>query len=181
MKAWTDLSAIGMPPRVARLDRDERGYPIPAWAIVDAHGKPDFHVLDLAKWVRLAQLRFCGICGDALGRHMAFVGGPKSVARRVFKDLPMHHDCASYALRACPFLAAPKFSFAAVGHQVEGAETDTSEAVSAERPERFGLGIASTMEICLLGDGSPALMAGEFTHLVWWEHGAPIEDEQDKV
>jgi len=174
MKAWTDLDALTTPPRVARLKRDERGYPIPAWAMLDANGKPDFHVLDMAKWVRLAQLRFCGICGEALGRHLAFVGGPKSVERRVFKDLPMHHDCASYALRACPFLAAPKFSFAAVGHQVDGVTTDTSTMVSPERPERFALAIARTMELCLLPDGSPGLIAGEFTHFAWWENGAPV-------
>ncbi len=174
MKPWTDLSAIPAPPRIARLPKDERGYPIPAWALTDAHGRPDFNVLDMARWVRLAQFRFCGICGEALGRHLAFVGGPKSVANRVFKDLPMHHDCAAYALRACPFLAAPKFGYVSLDHAVDGATTTSSAQVSPRRPTRFGLAIASTMELCLLPDGSPGLMAGPFSHVAWWQGGAQI-------
>lgn len=166
MKAWTDLLAIDMPPRVAALPRDARGYPIPYTVQRDETGKPDFRVVDPDKWMRAVRMRCCGICGETLGARIAFVGGPLAMANRLFTDLPMHRDCAIYALRVCPFIAAPKFAYSRA--LPEG--TVASDNVSTERPEQFGLGITKSFKVVAV-NREPVLRAGEFESIEWWRHG----------
>lgn len=166
MKSWTDLGLIEMPPRVAALPRDGRGYPIPYTVQRDATGKPDFRIVDPHKAKRAVQMRCCGICGEMLGARIAFVGGPLAMANRFFTDLPMHRDCAIYALRTCPFIAAPKFAYS----RSIPADTVVSDNVSTNRPDQFGLGITKTFNVVLL-NGEPVLRAGEFESIEWWRHG----------
>jgi hypothetical protein len=61
----------------------------------------------------------------------------------------MHRDCASYALKVCPFLAAPSFAYS----QKLPDGTVASENVSVNRPDRFGLGITRNFQPVRLGDG----------------------------
>jgi hypothetical protein len=166
MKTWTDLTEIEQPARVAGLQRDARGYPIPYTVQRDANGIPDFRVIDPSMWMRAARLRCCGICGGQLGARVAFVGGPLAIANRLFTDLAMHRDCAIYALRACPFIAAPKFAYART--LPEG--TVVSENVSVQRPERFGLGITKGFELLQL-NSEIVLRAQPFESVEWWRHG----------
>ncbi|MEN1648419.1 hypothetical protein AAIH51_33345 [Pseudomonas aeruginosa] len=49
MKAWTDLSVIQTPPRIAALPKDERGYPIFFTALVEPGGKPNYRAQDSVK------------------------------------------------------------------------------------------------------------------------------------
>ena len=54
----------------------------------------------------------CGICGEKLLRSEKwFVGGSGDVLglRRGFSDPPMHEECATFALRTCPYLSAPVY------------------------------------------------------------------------
>ena len=71
MRAWTDLSAIPMPDRVARLGRDVRGYPIPFFALIQDGGAVDFAVVDTVKWSAAMKGRRCGVCGEPLGVRVA--------------------------------------------------------------------------------------------------------------
>lgn len=104
MKNWTDIK---MPERIQNLPRDpERGYPVPffvAW--ID--GKADFRVADDEKRVRCIKERLCWICGERLGRYLAFVVGPMCSINRISAEPPMHRDCAQYSVQACPFLLNP--------------------------------------------------------------------------
>ncbi len=46
-------------------------------------------------WVtRCALSRICGVCGESLGRPIAFVGTAEEVARNAFHAPPMHAACA---------------------------------------------------------------------------------------
>lgn len=164
-----------MPSRIASLPRDRRGLPIPhtvAW--VD--GAPDFRVIDPIKWDRAVCFRRCGICGDVLGHKVAFVGGPGSIGNRLFTDLPMHRDCAIYALRTCPFLAAPKFSYA----KRPPSDTRTIEVVSEQRPDTFGLGITRGFKPVRLRGGEVVLMADPFLSVEWWRLGEPVTDTKSE-
>jgi len=38
--------------------------------------------------------RICGVCGESLGRPVAFVGTPREVGRNAFHLPPMHASCA---------------------------------------------------------------------------------------
>lgn len=168
-RPWIDLSTITMPERVARLARDERGYPIPH-SVMYIDGKPDFRVVDQEKWMHALNTRRCGICGDSLGAHIAFVGGPLSIQNRLFTDLPMHRDCAAYALQVCPFLAAPRFAFA----KLTGEGLAVNENVSDQRPERFGLGMTKTYRLVQLPDKQLVIQAGEFRSTEWWVNGSAV-------
>jgi hypothetical protein len=171
VKTWTDLSSIDIPPRVASMARDARGYPIPFFAARDGSGAPDFRIMDNEKWVRATRLRCCGICGEHLGSRVAFVGGPLSMQSRFFRDLPMHRDCAVYAVRVCPFIAAPSFGYAKAVPQ--GA--DVSANVSDERPERFGLAITKGFAVRRL-NGELVIQAQPFESVQWWLHGGPLQE-----
>lgn len=170
MKTWTDLSAVEKPMRIARLEQDARGFPVFFTAMVE-NGKPDFRTVDPAKWRQAASNSLCGICGESLGKTMAFVGGPKSIKNRYFTDLPMHISCAEYALKVCPFLAMPKFGYL----EQSGQDRHVNTLVTTKRPDLFGLGVTNKMKILEL-HGEVVVRAGRFTRVHWWKHGAPTDE-----
>jgi hypothetical protein len=101
-----DWRAVPMPPAIARLERDARGYPIFYCVIPEKPETPvDFRVLNPHKRFKCGKLELCGLCGEPLGYRKAFLGGPMCVADRAFGDAAMHLDCAEYAVQVCPFLA----------------------------------------------------------------------------
>lgn len=170
MRTWIDLSQIETPDRIAAMKKDVRGYPIPFSVKYGADGAPDFRVIDPEKWEDAVIAKRCGISGGFLGSHLAFVGGPRSIENRYFTDLPMHRDCAIYALRVCPFIAAPKFSYSRDFTE----EIAVNEHVSTTRPSRFGLGISKGFEVVRLPQGDIALRSQPFKSIEWWENGFKI-------
>lgn len=80
---WIGVAYVDTPDRIARLDRDARGYPNPNTVRYRSDGTPDFRAIDPEKWMRAVHLRCCGICGDLLGVRVAFVGGPMFVGNRL--------------------------------------------------------------------------------------------------
>ena len=107
-----------LPPRVARLMKDHRGYPIPyfvQWMKEgqeaedgEAGAEPDFRVINSPRMERCFRQNRCWICGDVLGRHRVFAIGPMCVINRVTMEPPSHRDCAEFAAKACPFLIRPR-------------------------------------------------------------------------
>ena len=174
MKAWTDLSSIFKPPRIRSLATDPRGYPVPYFAATDSGGHPDFRVVDQDRWQLAVRFRRCGICGDQLGQNVAFVGGPASIESRLFTDLPMHIDCAGYAMQSCPFLAAPSFSYLRSDTVPDGINTRINQAVSTHRPLMFGLAVTRAFETVFLPDLTLALSASPFKSVTWWQNGTPL-------
>ena len=98
-----------LPPLISRMKArplDARGYPVPffvAW--VD--GQPDHRIVDPAKLRACVEHSLCWLCGQALGRNVTYVVGPMCAINRVSSEPPSHDDCASWAVRACPFLTRP--------------------------------------------------------------------------
>lgn len=95
-----------LPARMAHLEIDERGYPVP-WFVQWIDDKPDFRVMHAGKRIRAVNLRLCWVCGQPLGVHMAFMIGPMCALNRVTAEPPSHRDCAEYSAKACPFLTRP--------------------------------------------------------------------------
>src|SRR5258706_13105104 len=87
MKNWTDVI---MPERIKNLPHDpERGYPIPFF-VAYVNGKPDFRIADDEKRVRSVKERLCWICGEKLGRYLAFTIVPMCAITRPSAEPPMH-------------------------------------------------------------------------------------------
>jgi hypothetical protein len=98
-----------MPPGIAVLDRDRRGYPVPYIVLKDNDGNYQFAINDLEKTWNAVTKNLCHICGEVLEPNPWFTGGPGSALLNgdiaVYHDGPMHSDCMHYALKVCPHLA----------------------------------------------------------------------------
>jgi hypothetical protein len=95
-----------MPARFRRLPISPDGFPVPRF-VEWVDGKPDFRVID-GRWMRRAVgERRCWLCGEQLGKYLAFVIGPMCAINRVNSEPPSHLECARFAARACPFLTQP--------------------------------------------------------------------------
>lgn len=109
----------GLPEAAARitsLPRDARGFPVPwfvQWfedgkATDPGHGEPDFRCADERKFVRALKERRCWVCGQTMGKFLAFVIGPMCAVNRVTAEPPCHLDCAIFSAKGCPFLSQPR-------------------------------------------------------------------------
>lgn len=96
-----------MPTRFRKLPVSPSGFPVPKF-VKWIDGVPDFRIVDSAHLRRCAGQKMCWLCGEPLGRHMAFVIGPMCAINRVSSEPPSHRDCARFAVKACPFLANPE-------------------------------------------------------------------------
>ena len=138
------IQDVPIPERMARLERDKRGYPIPVNVYRDATGRPHFTVNDEDIRQRHIAEDRCPICGGVLLRGRWFVGGPLSGLRDdgSYIDPPMHRECAVYALQVCPYLAAPNYSDE---KRIDGATLPSDDpnailmdqTIIPERPEVF--------------------------------------------
>lgn len=171
--SWRD---VPIPPRLASRPRDARGYPIPALVLVDSEGKPDFKTTDLEKWSRAYHSRTCSLCGQTMGRHLAFIGGPNSYKYRYFTDLPMHRDCAEYAIKVCPYIAVPNFKYAENIRAPDGYTLSVSNQVSPDRPDRFVLAITTSCKAERLDGDTLAVKAAPWESVTWWRDGVQLSE-----
>lgn len=138
-----DLTEVPMPPRVAKLPRDRRGYPIPHIVQRDPQGLPLFTVNDANVTLRCIKRKLCPICGDRLDKTLWFVGGPSSAfhPQGVYFDTAMHHECMVYALKVCPYMANPNYhimtnekSIAALENRLGKGVVDNTQDPGRPRP-----------------------------------------------
>ena len=99
---------IPVPVRMQHLPISAKGYPTPWFVAMLPDGTRDFRVADPSKLIQAIKRKLCWCCGQPLGKHMAFVIGPMCAVNRVSAEPPSHRDCASYSVRACPFLSKPR-------------------------------------------------------------------------
>jgi hypothetical protein len=100
-----------MPPRIAMLERNKAGYPVP-WFVAWIGGKPDFRVIRPGGIQIALRRKLCWVCGVPFLRQedRAFVIGPMCAVNRVSAEPPSHRDCAVYSATACPFLSVPNMT-----------------------------------------------------------------------
>lgn len=97
-----------IPPNIAALPRDDRGYPVP-YFVQWVDGKPHFPIMDTRRYKRCAELGLCWVCGKPMeGDLKAFTIGPMCIVNRTTAEPPGHIDCADWSARACPFLTKPQ-------------------------------------------------------------------------
>lgn len=98
---------IPIPKRMRGQRLSPEGFPVP-WFVPWVDGKPEFRGLDGEKFTVAVRHKRCWLCGEQLGKYMVFVIGPMCAVNRTTAEPPCHHDCAEYAVKACPFLTQPK-------------------------------------------------------------------------
>ena len=102
---------VPLPERMQHLPRDKRGYPIPVIVEHDQAGAPVFAANDHEVALRHARRKLCPICGARLTKELWFVGGPLSAFHPLgaYFDSAMHHECMTYAMQVCPYMALPNY------------------------------------------------------------------------
>ncbi|HEX6292976.1 MAG TPA: hypothetical protein VFZ66_27585 [Herpetosiphonaceae bacterium] len=158
------MSLPPIPPQMTDLPRSG-DLPVP-FTVLWMDDKPDFRVSNPARVLECYARRRCGICGRPLDYWIAFVGGPLSIANRLFFDAAMHAACARFALAVCPFLA---FRNAGYSSRPIPAGAAYDPAIGAERPEIFGLLETWTYTVVKHRGGIYARAAKPRT-ITWFNH-----------
>lgn len=114
---------IDVPSRMATLPIDpKRGHPVPffvAWfdaagkEVAAGEGVPDYKVINSKAMRTCFNNNRCWLCGQNLYRLRAHVIGPMCAINRTTSEPGSHIECASYAVRVCPFLSNPVARMAA--------------------------------------------------------------------
>lgn len=184
----TNWRSISIPRRMRALQRDKRGYPVPFIALRDNNNQPIFTANNDVQVARAIKEKRCAICGDKLPKGLWFVGGPVSAFHPdgCYLDSPLHHDCMQYAMRVCPWLAAPKYQ-----HRIDLPGVDL-EALPPERrifldptmnPDRPSVFVAVSAQFFGTRQhfpGSPSYLRPKRPYLAieWWQGGQQLEQEQ---
>lgn len=97
-----------LPPRLAGLPIDERGFPVPYFTLY-INGKPDHRAMDMVKHDICRRNGLCWVCGKTLPRgDKFFLVGPVGAMNGISREPPGHRECMDYAARACPHLRNPR-------------------------------------------------------------------------
>ena len=163
-----------LPPRLAHLPLDERGYPVP-WFVPFVNGVPDFRCMDSDKLVRAVREDLCWTCGRANGAHKVFAIGPMCVVNRVTAEPPSHMECVEYSAKACPFLSEPKRRRRAPGMPV-GVLDPVGEMI-LRNPGVTCLWSTKKFELKRVDHGV-MFMLGEPTKVTWWCRSRPATRDE---
>lgn len=96
-----------VPDFMRDLPVDPRGFPVP-WFTPFENGAWNFQATTRGRFEKALRNRLCWICGKPMFKNMAYVIGPMCAVNRTTSEPPSHCECASFAVRACPFLTKPR-------------------------------------------------------------------------
>lgn len=99
---------VTIPSRMEHLVIDRRGLPVPYVVLIDNANVPRFQINDSEKVAYALEYNLCSICGQPMkSDDQWLVGGPLSAfhSNGGYNDSPIHHECLTYALQMCPYLA----------------------------------------------------------------------------
>jgi hypothetical protein len=158
-----------IPKRISLLPRDRRGYPIPWFVFIDEEGEPHFHIADGPKRAQAVKERLCWVCGQRLGRYLAFVIGPMCSINRVSAEPPMHRECAEFSIRACPFLLNPNMKRMP---EEKGYQTDNPGGIMiARNPGVMALWMATDFRVVKDHQGGWLFRVGDPLECLWYAQG----------
>lgn len=181
--------SVPIPALMQHLLRDRRGYPIPVTVLKDTEGRPHFAVNDERERQRVILAGLCSICDKKLWRGRWLVGGAVAAFHEhgAFIDPPMHYECLEYALKVCPYLAAPSYAGSVgertidpsklPGHIIKVNMTPTD---LPRRPPLFVVGMV--VEVKLVWESGRAwwvraLRPGKpYRQVQYWRHGTRLDD-----
>lgn len=162
-----------MPDRIRSLPVSSKGYPVPFF-VEYIDGEPDFRVMDSRKMKRCVKERRCWVCGQPLGKYMAFNVGPMCSINRVSAEPPSHRECAEFSATACPFLTLPK----AVRREANmPVETQVSGIMIARNPGVTLLWVTTAYKIMRVDNGI-LFDIGEPFYTHWYAEGRDATREE---
>jgi hypothetical protein len=165
------------PIRIARLPKDERGYPVPWFVAWFKDGeecprrtpgaKADFRILGAGTREIAVKKRLCWVCGEPLGVHQVFAIGPMCAVNRVTMEPPSHRACVEYSAQACPFLTVPARRRNEAG--LEEIEHHVAGEMIARNPGAIALWESAFRPFKV--DNGWLIHLSEPTRVDWWAKG----------
>jgi hypothetical protein len=175
---------IDIPECLSGLDRDRRGYPVPVTAAVDGNGNPHFTVTDQsARHVMIEEDR-CHLSGWKLMRGRWFVGGPMPAFHQfgAFIDGPMLDEASLFAVRTCPYIAAPRYSRRIEDTVFSMAAPDgsqlmrTHDEMVSDRPELFVRVMTTGQKLVTSNTGDTLFVTRKpYVRVEFWQHGQQLD------
>jgi len=157
---------------------------IPWNVLIGVGGAPIFTCNDERKHWTALTFELCPLCGEANGREMWFVGGPRSAfdPDGWYIDLPSHQECAEFALQTCPYLAAPRYE----GRidlpdpsKVAGHAVFIDETLIPERPSLFVAVACTRIEFTRAGPRLPYVRPVKpWLGIQYWRQGERLSDAE---
>jgi hypothetical protein len=182
---------LPLPDRMRKLPLGHGGFPVPwfvAWLnerrepLPDGEGTPDFRVVKSGGIETALRNGLCWICGDPLlppPARIAYVVGPMCAVNRTSAEPPSHPTCATYAARACPFLARPRARRRDAG-KPEDARTGAGIALMRNP----GVALVWMTDRIIVDPlppeygGGMLFKLGEPLKTQWWAEGRPATREE---
>lgn len=174
--------ALPLPKRLRTRPCDKRGYPVPFIVLIDRSGQPQFTINDHRLASACITKKLCSLCGKRFEGGMWFVGGSRCFMHEhgAFIDPPMHYECAEYALRVCPFLAAPSYAKRLDDRKLKPENRPANMALvkvdhmPPNQPERFGLGCTQAYRLVNPRPGERIFVVDRWDYVEWWRNGATV-------
>lgn len=170
-----------LPPRLAKLPVDARGYPVP-WFVEWIDGPdgprtvPEFRAMDRSKFARAIKEKLCWVCGEPLGAWLAFQVGPMCAVNRTTAEPPCHRDCAEWSIRHCPFLSQPQMA-----RRHDGLPSDVESPGGhhlMRNPGATCLWITRSYEVFQSDPGKYLITMGAPHTVTWWAKGRTATREE---
>lgn len=169
--ALSPLATVRMPSRIAKLARDERGFPVP-WFVPWIDRKPVFPCFDEVKFARAVSRKCCWVCGEPLGKVLVFVVGPMCTMNRVSAEPPSHLDCARYSVQVCPFLSNPAMRRVPLDKINGGAWVlPPGGTMLPHNPGVMALWVAGSYRVINTDTGAIVRMGNPTGGVTWWTRG----------
>ncbi len=151
------------------------GLPVPFFIAWTAHGY-DQRIASPEQAMKCAKQRLCWICGRQLPKEgkVFFINGPVSIANRRTTEGPMHRQCATYAMRTCPFLTSAIRKYAPAHTFPEGALRPDGDALPV-KPDAIGILQVGNFDWTYAKEHSIAFIPKGSARVQWWHAGQPID------
>ena len=157
-----------MPERIAALPRDARGYPVP-WFVEWVDGVPQFPIMSVQKWLTAVSRKRCWVCGEQLGSFLAFVVGPMCGINRTTAEPPSHLECATFSVRACPFLVNPNMK--RIENDLTRAGESPAGVMIKRNPGVSLVWVTKDYRIFDDGSGGKLIRIGDAKSISFWKEG----------
>jgi hypothetical protein len=184
-KNWKDIPIPELMDKFC--ERDSRGMPVPFVVLKDKEGKHHFKINDTVKTMQCMAAGLCAICGQRMSVNDRWmVGGIASGFDKqgMYIDHPVHHECAEYALKVCPYLAsrnydATKTDLDKLAQKVAGDAILFNPTVDPDRLPLFAL-IRPLQIMYFVSKTDPSNIRvqifGPYHNVQFWDDGEQITD-----